>query len=99
MTLIELLEARGRTVLDEVMVVGFDDRHAARRFRPAFPTTDPDFERMGEIGCEMLLNVISSGELRIERRVLALPLLTERRHALHGNGYPAARKPRALTGV
>jgi DNA-binding LacI/PurR family transcriptional regulator len=92
MTVIEQLEARGYAVPDDMAVVGFDNRSVARRFRPAFPSTDPDFERMGEIGCEMLLNAIATGEQRLERRVLALPLITER----HPPHHPVRRPPPSL---
>jgi len=95
MTLVELLEARGRQVPGDVTVFGFDNLHVARRFRPAFPTTDPDFERLGEIGCEMLLDAMASGaQQRIEQRVLAVPLLTERRPAsTAGTPHPPVRTP------
>ncbi|HVK04126.1 MAG TPA: substrate-binding domain-containing protein [Armatimonadaceae bacterium] len=94
MTLIELLEARGRRVPADVAVFGFDNLHVARRFRPAFPTTDPDFERLGEIGCEMLLDALATGAQRVEQRVLAVPLLTERRLVSPaGTPHPPVRNP------
>lgn len=75
MDLIELLLERGRRVPEDVLVTGFDNRVAARRFQPMFTTTAPDFEQLGETACETLLDGIESGSLPPQVYVLPAPLL------------------------
>lgn len=77
--LIELLHSRGVRVPDDIRVTGFDNREAARRFRPTFTTTSPDFERMGEIACDLLLDGIEAGTLIPRTHILDVPLLVRRR--------------------
>ncbi len=74
MEIIEQLEKRGVRVPEEVEVVGFDNCETARRFRPAFTTTSPDLERMGEIACELLLESIEKGGVPPRTYVLDVPL-------------------------
>jgi DNA-binding LacI/PurR family transcriptional regulator len=74
MEIIEQLELRGIHVPEDVEVVGFDNCETARRFRPAFTTTSPDLERMGEIACELLLEAIDNGGLPPRTYVLDVPL-------------------------
>lgn len=73
--LIELLQQRGLRVPEEITVFGFDNLEIGRHFQPAFPTTQPDFQRMGELACNVLLNGIASGELPPRTYVLPVPLL------------------------
>jgi DNA-binding LacI/PurR family transcriptional regulator len=87
---IDLLDRRGVGVPAEVTVVGFDNRRAARWFRIPFTTTAPDFERMGEVAGELLLNGIESRYSVPRTYVLDVPLLV--RHA----ETPPALKPQAL---
>jgi GntR family transcriptional regulator of arabinose operon len=76
--LIEQLQMRGVRVPEEVRVVGFDNREASRRFRPAFTTTNPDFERMGEVACEIVLEGVEAGEIAPRTHILDVPLLVRR---------------------
>jgi len=74
----ELLAARSVRVPEQMRVVGFDNREAARRYHPPFTTTNPDFERMGEMACDLLLDGIEAGELPSLIYVLDVPLLVRR---------------------
>ena len=58
--------------------LGMDNREIARRFQPAFPTTNPDFERLGEIAAGLLLQAIEAGRSEAVTYVLEVPLLHER---------------------
>lgn len=89
--LIELLHVRGVRVPDDIRVTGFDNREAARRFRPAFATTNPDFERMGEIACDLLLDGIEAGALIPRSHILDVPLLVRR-----GSGLAALLREPAV---
>ena len=75
MEVIETLAHRGIHVPDQMYVAGFDNAVAARRYQPAFATTQPDFEAMGEVACEMLLDGIESGSLPTQTYILPVPLL------------------------
>jgi DNA-binding LacI/PurR family transcriptional regulator len=86
METIEALLLRGVRVPEQVQVVGFDHLEVARRFRPAFPTTNPDFVRMGEIACDLLLRAVETGEAPPEVYMLEVPLATHR----HPAGAPTA---------
>ena len=56
MELITLLRAHGGYVSEKLRIVGFDNRSVARHFYPPIPTSDPDFERLGETACRLLLD-------------------------------------------
>jgi DNA-binding LacI/PurR family transcriptional regulator len=56
-------------------VVGFDNRSTARHFDPPIPTSAPDFERMGETACDLLLGTIETGILQPRTVLLDVPLL------------------------
>ena len=75
MDLIEGLSERGVLVPADINVAGFDNRVAARRFQPAFATTFPDFDNLGETACETLLDGIEAGGLSPQVYVLPVPLL------------------------
>lgn len=94
--LIEHLLARGVRVPDQIAVVGFDNREVGRRYQPAFTTTNPDFERMGELACELLLEQIESGQRPARTHVLEVPILVRRaaQHPLPG-AHALARLARA----
>jgi DNA-binding LacI/PurR family transcriptional regulator len=75
LSMTDQLAARGVRVPDDVLVAGFDNRVAARRFQPAFVTTAPDFEDLGGTACETLLDGVQSGDLPPQVYVLPVPLL------------------------
>jgi|YNPMSStandDraft_1061717.scaffolds.fasta_scaffold24890_3 GntR family transcriptional regulator of arabinose operon len=54
MSLIRALQKMGVAVPEQIRVVGFDDLEASRFFQPAFPTSQPDFARLGEIAVDVL---------------------------------------------
>lgn len=76
--IIDILASSGIRVPEDVRVVGFDNREAARRHRPPLPTTNPDFERMGEIACDLLTEAIDGGAISNRTYVLDVPLLVRR---------------------
>jgi DNA-binding LacI/PurR family transcriptional regulator len=79
MEVIDHLEARGLRCPEDVRVLGFDNREEARRFHVPFPTTNPSFERMGEIACGLLIDQIETGEKSVATYVLEVPILHRRR--------------------
>lgn len=76
--LIEHLLTKGIRVPEDIRIVGFDNREAARRFQPAFTTTNPDFERMGELACEQLLRGVEGEPMAERTYVLDVPILPRR---------------------
>ncbi len=74
MELISLMEARGILIPDEICVTGFDNRTSARHFEPPFPTSNPDFERMGEMACSLLIDKIETGVDSPQTLMLEAPL-------------------------
>ncbi|MCX6358793.1 MAG: GntR family transcriptional regulator [Armatimonadetes bacterium] len=91
---VDSLQHRGVHVPDDIRVVGFDNLDAARRFRPAIATTNPDFVWMGETACDLLLDGLQEGRLPQQVYVLDVPLLSRR-----ASDHPAAQRAgaRALT--
>jgi DNA-binding LacI/PurR family transcriptional regulator len=75
---IEELEHLGIRVGEQMRVVGFDNRDVARHFRPAFPTTAPDFERMGAMACDHLLDALEGGGESLRTYVMDVPMLVSR---------------------
>ena len=80
---IEILAGRNVLVPAALTVTGFDNQAVARRYKPAFPTTAPDFERMGEIACETLLDGLASGARPAQTYILPVPLLIRPHPARH----------------
>lgn len=83
---IEELEHLGIRVGEQMRVVGFDNRDIARHFRPSFPTTAPDFERLGAMACDLLLDGLEGGDrIPMSRRtyVLNVPMLVCRSTVRH----------------
>lgn len=76
--LVTLLKARGIRVPNDMCVVGFDNRSTARYFDPPIPTSAPDFERLGEAACNLLLESIESVVRNPRTVVLDVPLLIRR---------------------
>ena len=91
MDLIERLSDRGVRVPDDVCVAGFDNSVAARRFRPAFTATAPDFENLGAVACETLLDGLEAGGLPPQIYVLPVPLLVPREAVRRAEGGADAR--------
>lgn len=58
--LIRALQRRGTSLTSEIRVAGFDNYEAGRFFDPPFPTTAPDFIRMGETAVELLDEQLTS---------------------------------------
>lgn len=65
---IRYLEARGVSVPDDVLVTGFDNIQEPV-WNDRFPTTNPDFARMGEYAVELLLQMLN-GEVAREREII-----------------------------
>lgn len=72
---IETFSHLGVSVPRDMIVTGFDNQAVARRYQPAFPTTAPDFERMGELAGETLLNALAAGMQPVQTYILPVPLL------------------------
>ena len=78
MDLIERLSDRGVRTPHDICVAGFDNSLQSHRFKPAFVTTDPDFENLGVVACETLLDGLEAGTLPDQIYILSVPLLTRR---------------------
>lgn len=71
---IVLAQEMGIHVPDELSVVGFDDLPVARMFRPAFPTTAPDFGRAGELAAELAWRLMQGESLHSLVYMLSVPI-------------------------
>jgi len=58
--LIEELMRRGIQVPEEIEVTGFDQTMTSAHFHPPFATTNPNFDRMGELASQKLIEIIDS---------------------------------------
>jgi len=74
MSLIRALQKVGVAVPEQVRVVGFDDLEASRFFQPAFPTSQPDFARLGEIAVEVLDEWLSGKQSAPRTYILSVPV-------------------------
>jgi DNA-binding LacI/PurR family transcriptional regulator len=92
---IEELEHLGIRVDEQIRIAGFDNRDVARHFRPPFPTTAPDFERMGAMACDLLLDELEGGGETQRTYVLDVPMVVSRSAARHR--LPARSAPLAVT--
>jgi len=71
----EELIKRGIRVPETIVVAGFDLTIVSSHFQPAFPTTAPDFGKLGEVACQKLLESLDSGEpLRPAHYILSVPV-------------------------
>ncbi len=77
---IVIAQELGIRVPEDLCVVGFDDLPVARMFRPAFPTTAPDFQRAGEIAAQLAVQLRQRKQL--PWLVYMLPVPVRRRSAM-----------------
>lgn len=63
-SLIEALQRRGVRVPEEILVAGFDNYEVGRYFQPSFPTTQPEFARMGELAIELVDELLREPTVR-----------------------------------
>lgn len=73
--LIRALQSKGVAVPDEMIVAGFDNYEAGRYFSPAFPTTQPDLVRMGEVAVDLLDETIRLKDTRPRTVMLSAEVL------------------------
>lgn len=74
-SVIRSLQKLGVAVPEEIRVVGFDDLEASHFFQPAFPTSQPDFARMGEMAVELLDDWLVNRQTVPRTYVLSVPVL------------------------
>jgi GntR family transcriptional regulator of arabinose operon len=74
MSLIRALQKVGVAVPEQIRVVGFDDLEASRFFQPAFPTSQPDFARLGEIAVDVLDEWLSGRQSAPRTYILSVPV-------------------------
>ncbi|MCS6950968.1 MAG: substrate-binding domain-containing protein [Armatimonadota bacterium] len=72
---IRALQKLGVAVPEEMRVVGFDDLETTHFFQPAFPTSQPDFARLGEIAVEVLDEWLSGRRAMPRTYILSVPVL------------------------
>lgn len=90
MPIIRALQKMGVSVPEQVRVVGFDDLETSRFFQPAFPTSQPDFARLGEIAVEVLDEWLNRRQSTPRTSILSVPVLWREprapRHTTHKRG-------------
>jgi len=90
MPIIRALQKMGVSVPEQVRVVGFDDLETSRFFQPAFPTSQPDFARLGEIAVEVLDEWLNRRQSTPRTYILSVPVLWREprapRHTTHKRG-------------
>src|SRR3954447_20614069 len=79
------LNEAGRRVPDEISIVGFDDIPEAAYFTPPLTTVRQDFNEMGRLSLQMLLEQIESGTVPPARQTVAPELI------VRGSTAPARR--------
>lgn len=72
--LMRALREAGRTVPEQVSVVGFDDYPLSAYMCPSLTTAELDFRRMGELACEALFEQLERHEAQPEPSGSASPL-------------------------
>lgn len=87
MLIIRALQKIGVSVPEQICVVGFDDLETSRFFQPAFPTSQPDFARLGEIAVDVLDEWLSGRQSTPRTYILSVPVLWREprvpRHSIH----------------
>jgi DNA-binding LacI/PurR family transcriptional regulator len=73
--LLRLLHEEGKTVPDDVSIVGFDDIPESEYFTPPLTTVRQDFNEMGRRGLHLLLEEISAGERSSSRAKVPASLI------------------------
>ncbi len=73
--LIRALQRTGVRVPEDIIVCGFDNLPASHFFTPPFPTTEPDFEAMGETAIQLLHQQIIEPATHPRTYLLPVPLL------------------------
>jgi DNA-binding LacI/PurR family transcriptional regulator len=66
---------RGRTVPQDVSVVGFDDVPEAAYFVPPLTTVRPDFDAVARATLQVLLHQLETGRRESQKNVLAPTLV------------------------
>jgi len=74
MSVIRALQKVGVAVPEQIRVVGFDDLEASRFFQPTFPTSQPDFARLGEIAVDVLDEWLSGKQSAPRTYILSVPV-------------------------
>ncbi len=80
--IIRALLKRGVHVPEEICVAGFDNIETSRFFQPAFPTSRPDFSRLGELAVEVLDAWLSGRCTTPRSYILSVPVLWREPRAL-----------------
>jgi len=96
--IIRFLKEQNISVPDDVIVCGFD--HLQDNQIEYWPTTDPDFLRMGERAAKILFEMIASRNMSLSEVIFPCPLLIPHRevpHATMGSRLgPCRMKPKIL---
>jgi DNA-binding LacI/PurR family transcriptional regulator len=73
---ISYLRRKGISVPGDILVAGFDNLPMNNALDP-WPTTNPDFLRLGERAAELLLDCMESQDMNLSEIVLSAPLCAE----------------------
>jgi DNA-binding LacI/PurR family transcriptional regulator len=85
--LLRAMTERGRTVPQDVSVVGFDDVPEAAYFVPPLTTVRPDFDSVARATLEVLLHQLATGRRESQKNVIA-PTLVPRSSVASPRGRP-----------
>ena len=75
MSIIIIAQKLGINIPEDLEVVGFDNLSISQNFTPSFTTTNPDFEKAGEVATRIALRQIREGFEYPQNYVLPVPLL------------------------
>ncbi len=62
MQLMDALTARGVRIPDKIRITGFDNHLQGQHYRIPFPTTDPDFQQMGQTAVDLIDQMAQGAE-------------------------------------